>query len=294
MKKILFCLGLFIFVVGTYTSNAQSVIDADDENNFTHFYAKTLTKQKRAMPYPYLRENDVVWETWIWRTIDFREKFNQFFYYPTDQTKNTQGRISLTNTLMNAFQNGLIECYEDDDLKIPKDYEALGSIISNTYTVHIPEYDEYGDELEGRDTVITDEFNPEDIYSARIKEAWYVDKQDTRQKVRIVALALVYNYCKDRDGERTCDPVPLFWVPMNDMRVRNVLVTANSYDENNTNAERTYDDVFITRYFDSFITRKSNKYNRTIGSYLTGTDAIIESQNIEDELFNIESDMWEY
>ena len=34
--------------------------------------------------------------------------------------------------------------------------------------------------------------------------------------------------------------------------------------------------------------------NRPISAYLTGTDAILESQAIEEEIFDIESDMWEY
>ena len=67
-----------------------------------------------------------------------------------------------------------------------------------------------------------------------------------------------------------------------------------AYDEDNARAVRTYDDVFIDRYFDSYVDRVSNRMNRTIASYLTGTDAILESQKIEDAIFNIESDMWEY
>ena len=81
---------------------------------------------------------------------------------------------------------------------------------------------------------------------------------------------------------------------MNDMRVRNALVKVYAYDPNNTHAERSYDDIFVQRYFDSFIYRESNTPNREIASYLTGTDAILESQYIESKIFDIESDMWEY
>jgi hypothetical protein len=81
---------------------------------------------------------------------------------------------------------------------------------------------------------------------------------------------------------------------MDYMEVRNVLVNANAYDENNDVVERSYDDIFIQRYFDSYIIRESNVYNRSISQYLVGEDAIIESQKIEDKIFDIESDMWEY
>ena len=293
MKKIVFCLGMFI-LASALNVNAQSIIDAEDDHNFNDFYEKSLATGKQAMPYAFLRKTDVVWEHSVWRTIDFREKFNQFFYFPTDPTRNTQGRVSLTNAIMAALQNGDIEVYKEDDLTTPYTYEEMMSQLTRTYDYHIAEYDEYGDETEGRDTTITEPFRPEEVYSARIKEAWYIDKQDTRQKVRIVGMTLVYNYCKDRDGERVCDNVEMFWIPMNDMRVRNALVKVYAYDENNSHAERSYDDIFIQRYFDSFVYRESNTMNRSIASYLTGTDAILESQRVEDYLFEIESDMWEY
>jgi gliding motility associated protien GldN len=246
------------------------------------------------MPYAFLRESDVVWEHAVWRTIDFREKFNQFFYFPIDPTRNTQGRVSLTTAIMDALKNGDIEVFKEDDLTTPFTYEEMMSQLTRSYNFHIAEYDEWGDETEGRDTLITEEFKPEEVYSARLKEYWYIDKQDTRQKVRITGLTLVYNYCKDRDGERVCDNVEMFWVPMDDMRVRNALVKVLAYDEHNSHAERSYDDIFVERYFDSFCYRESNVMNRPISAYLTGTDAILESQAIEEEIFDIESDMWEY
>ena len=294
MKKLLFCLGLFFFMAGAFTANAQSIIDAEEDHNFNDFYKKDQVKGREAMPYAFLRESDVVWEHAVWRTIDFREKFNQFFYFPTDASKNTQGRSSLTTALMTALENGDIEVFKEDDLTTPYTYEEMRSQLTRSYNFHIAEYDEWGDETEGRDTMITEEFKPEDVYSARIKEYWYIDKQDTRQKVRITGLTLVYNFCKDRDGERVCDNVEMFWVPMDDMRVRNALVKVLAYDEHNSHAERSYDDIFIDRYFDSFCYRETNVMNRPISAYLTGTDAILESQAIEEEIFNIESDMWEY
>ena len=294
MKKLLFCLGLFLYAAGCYTASAQSIIDAEEDHNFNDFYKKDQVKGRDAMPYAFLRESDVVWEHSVWRTIDFREKFNQFFYFPTDPEKNTQGRVSLTTALMEAFKNGDIEVFREDDLTTPLSYEEMMGQMTRTYSFHIAEYDDWGDETEGRDTMITEEFRPQDVYSANIKEYWYIDKQDTRQKVRITGLTLVYKNCRDRDGERVCDDIQMFWVPMNDMRVRNVLVKVLAYDENNSHAERSYDDIFIQRYFDSFCYRETNVMNRPVSAYLTGTDAILESQAIENNIWDIESDMWEY
>ncbi len=293
MKKILFCLTLSFLLAGTVGTQAQTVLDAEDVN-FNDFYQKDLNKGQQAMPYAFLRESDVVWRHIVWRSIDFREKFNQFFFYPIETDRNTQGRISLVNLLLKAVENGEIEVFEDDDLKIPKDYEKVYGELNRERIVSQPIYDEWDEIVGTKDTVIHDDFNPEDVLSARIREEWYIDKQDTRQKVRILGLALYRNDCRDRAEGRECQEVAMFWVPMNDMRVRNVLARNYAYDEHNASLNRSYDDIFITRYFDSFVTREDNIQNRSISSYLTGTDAILESQRIEDRIFDIESDMWEY
>lgn len=296
MKKVLFCLSLFAIAFSNLPVNAQNIIDAEDDNNFNNYYEKTITHSRQAMPYAYLREDDVVWETMVWRKIDFREKFNQFFYFPTETDRNTDGRVNLINTVMAALKDGAIEAFDDEDFKIPKDYEKIYNELNRERQTSIPIYDpETDEEIGSRDTVIREEFDPTSVYTIRLKESWYIEKNDTRQKVRILGLQFIYNYCRmSDDGDNNCQTVSMFWIPMNDMRVRNALVKMPAYDENNSRTIRTYDDIFIERYFDSYVDRVSNRMNRTIASYLTGTDAILESQRIEEEIFNIESDMWEY
>lgn len=292
MKKVL--LSLLLLAGSILPMVGQTILDADDDKNFNDFYEKTMIKSRQAIPYPYLREDDVVWESIVWRSIDFREKFNQFFYFPIETTRNTQGRVNLVNTVLAALKDGSIEAFDDDDFHISKDYDKIYNELNRERTTSIPIFDENDEEIGSKDTTIREEFNPADVYTIRLKESWYIDKQDTRQKVRIVGLQFNYNYCQVRDGENVCQTVSMFWVPMDDMRVRNVLVKHIAYDENNSHAERSYDDIFIDRFFDSFVDRVDNRFNRSIASYLTGTDAILESQRIEEEIFNIESDMWEY
>lgn len=302
MKKLLFCLALMAVAFGNASVNAQNIIDAEDDNNFTNYYEKTIFKGRKAIPYPYLRESDVVWETAIWRSVDFREKFNQFFYFPTSTDENVQGRINLTNAILKAWEAGDIEAYEDDDLKVGTDYaKALGKLVRTTSSKEMATDEETGEMYETGEYIFdTTPFDPSNVFGIRLKEFWYIEKNDTRQKVRIVALALMANFCKERGGgegeepEMVCDNRVVAWFPMNDMRVRNILVKANCYDENNINAERSYDDIFVERYFDSYVLRESNRFNRTIASYTVGEDAILLSQEIENKIFDIESDMWEY
>ena len=300
MKKGLITLAIAMLAVAT---NAQSVIDADDGRNYNDFYQKGIVVGKKAMPYPALRESDVVWEKTIWRTIDMNEKFNQFFYFPTDPESNTQGRINLVNLIVAAAQEGTIEVFSDDDLEVPLDWsKALKQISGRDRPVETEARDEYGEVIydeEGEPVMTIDTirgtFDPAGVERIMLRETWYIDKADTRQKVRITGLAFkVKTTSVSPEGEEITMEGDSFWVPMDNMRVRDVLVNANAFDENNIVRERSYDDIFIQRYFNSYVTRVSNTYNRTIASYLTGEDAILESQQIEEEIFNLESDMWEY
>ena len=302
MKKVLiYALALVGYCAA---ANAQSIIDADDQRDPNDFYEKFIVKGKKALPLPDPRESDVVWEERVWREIHFNEKFNQFFYFPTDENKQTQGRINLVNLIVNAVKNGDIPTYEDDDMLREYDVaEAMKHLFGEARTKKIaltdadgqPIYDPETDEVMMKDTVIDATFNNESATRIQLKERWYIDKQDTRQKVRIVGLMFHYKKVMEGEGgqDREAD-AESFWIPMDDMRVRQVLVNANVYDEHNDALEMSYDDIFLQRKFDSYVVRKSNTYNRSVSDYLTGIDAILESQNIEDEIFEIESDMWEY
>ena len=298
MKKVLLGLSLMMLALGGMTVNAQNILDPEDENNLSNFYTRKITMSKKAIPYPALRESDVLWETCIWRTIDFREKFNQFFYFPKgeDSLNNNQGRINLAYLIYRSAANGEFEIFEDDELKIPVDWENMYKKLNKAdSTTTDPVYDEYGEIIEeGHDTVKYKSFTSDDYYKIHLKEFWYIDSKDTRMKVRIVSLALVDENCKEIDGDMECNPTIRFWIPMNDMRVRNIFARTNAYDLYNNNAERSYDEIFITRYFDSFVTHETNTHNRAVHDYLTGEDAQLESQSIEERIFDIESDMWEY
>lgn len=298
MKKVFLTLALAIMV--SLSCGAQSIIDAENGRNPNDFYERGVVVGKKAMPYPYLRESDVVWETTVWRVIDFNENFNQFFYFPIESSS-SQGRVSLVNLILKSAENGEIDIYSDDDMTEPIDWEKAKSQMSSKKTQKVPVIDpetnmpmeDEDGEYVMKDSTIIQEFDIASVKKVKIKEFWYIDKQDTRQKVRIVALQ--FQFLQPAAVEGAEDQLAWsFAIPMDDMKVRQMLVNANAFEENNVVAERSYDDVFIERFFDSYVVRESNKYNREISQYLTGKDAIFESQQIENKIFDIESDMWEY
>lgn len=282
---------LSLLLVGMLSCAAAQEV----EPNLGNFYQHTLLGQKQATPLPYIRQSDVVWQTWIWRIIDTRERSNQFFYYPLE-VQGSQGRKNLAYVLWDAIVADEIEVFEDDDLLIPKECADIVHYFTRADTLTLEVInDEDEESYEYKTVFVPREFTSDEIFRYRLKESWFIDKQSDRQLVRITGLAPIQEQYKDRDGEREYrGSVTLFWIPMQSPKVRHVLATHEAYFEDNLANLPTWDDIFLIRMFSSYITRESNVQNRTIDSYLTGTDAIMESERIENKLLDISIDMWEY
>jgi predicted nucleotide-binding protein (sugar kinase/HSP70/actin superfamily) len=77
-------------------------------------------------------------------------------------------------------------------------------------------------------------------------------------------------------------------------QVRILFAKKEAYCQENLTHLPTWEYAFNSFMYSSFITREDNVYNRAIHDYLTGEDALLESQRIEEEIMNISIDMWEY
>jgi len=75
---------------------------------------------------------------------------------------------------------------------------------------------------------------------------------------------------------------------------RYVLANADAFNPINDAQRRTYEDMFQKRFFNSYIIKESNVYNRPISAYAGGLDALAESERIKHELFLLEHDLWHY
>jgi gliding motility associated protien GldN len=246
--------------------------------------------QKKPMPIPMVREADVLWSQMIWRIIDVREKINQPLYFPT---KPAEGLTNLSSLLLKGIESGQITAYDarnDDDFKTPMTMaEVKAAFGAQTVTREVQNFDT--GEMETR--TIEGEIRLEEIKQFMIKEEWYFDKQNSRLQVRIVGICPIQEFYRSDVEGSPLQRRKVFWVYYPEARE---LLAANMvFNPYNDARKMTFDDLFIKRYFNSYIVQESNVYNnRTISQYLSGKDAMLESKMIEDKIFNYEQDLWEY
>ena len=255
------------------------------------YYERSYMWKHEPQDLGYVRESDVYWGRMLWRIIDVREKENQYFYFP-ENPEGVRGRKNLAYVLWDAINAGELELFEDDEMKIPLDCLRVIERATRSDTIQI--YDDYG-EADYTTVFVPHEFKSNDIYQYAVKEAVYLDRARSGMQVRKIGLAPMEDRYKVIDGETEyMGTVTLFWVPMLSMEVRELFARKEAYCRENLVHLPTWEYAFNSFMYSSFITRIDNVHNRAIHDYLTGEDAIMESQRIEEEIMNICSDMWEY
>ena len=285
MKKLF----LFALLAGMFQFSY-----AQDQTILDGAYKKDIRDggdDRKIQGYQHVREADVMWSTKIERVINLREKINQVFYYPIQEIDD---RRNLIDVLMDAVKEGTItaygNAYKDDEFKSPMSQSDINSIGIDGEAIEITEI--YDDEIEDyRPDTIINIFARTNVRKYRIKEEWYFDKQRSVMDFRIIGLCPVMDRYDDNGiyrGESS-----LFWVYFPEART--VLSKAEVFNHRKNDAARlTYDDIFHKRFFNSYIVKESNKYNRKITEYKQGIDALLEAEAIQEEIFNLEHDLWEY
>ncbi len=269
---------------------AQTVRTPDD------FTTGQPVGDRRPLAFPFLRYEDIVWTTDHWRTIELAERFNQFMYYP-DDPEHAYGKKSLAYILWDAMEAGEIPIYEDDDLKVPLDNEAFVRRYTKPDTILLElGYDDETDTEIYETVIVPKNFDGADIKRYDLRMTWFIGKQDTRQDFRNIALAPMKETYREVPGieDIYLGCLPIFWVPMQHPAVRTLLARYTAYiDENNVVRQPSWDWVFLNQYYHAYTSRETNPFGRTIDSYLTGDDALLEAAIIEEQVFEIENGMWE-
>lgn len=285
MKRLLFVLsgllGLAIFLPDNVFSQ---VLDSKPRDGV---YDKKTISQVQPIPYPYLREADVIWTKRIWRVVDLREKMNQPFYYP--ESPQNQWR-SFAQILWDGLKEGTITAYNDDvddQFTSPMTFKEIQDRVESHDSILVPDPDNE-DQMIWAPKITT--FEAADVRKFLVKEDYYFDRQRSVFEVRILGICIVKP--KMVEGISMGDQ-RLFWVYFPDCR--NLFAQNEIFNLKNGAAGRmTYDDVFMKRMFSSYIYKEENVYNRTIANYAGGVDALLESERIKNSLQEFEANLWEY
>ena len=263
---------------------------AQSPNVLDGAYVKETNLTKRVIPYPHLREADVMYKRRIWQEIDLRQKFNHPFYFPLDAIQDRQNLFDVVREAL--LVEGSLVAYsagplgDDDEFTFPLSADSIRKIL-NPVTL-VKQYDDYGEVIGTIQQ--SNELSSDQITRYRIKEDWIWDRQRSERYVRILGIAPMLEDF-DVDGN-SVGFRPLFWLYYPECRY--VFANSEVYNMFNDAQRRTYEDLFQKRYFSSYIVKEDNSFNRMIVSYARGLDALAESERIQQELFNLEHDIWHY
>jgi gliding motility associated protien GldN len=282
--------------------------NAEDKSSIVMdgIFRKDLIASRAPIPYPRIREADVIWKKRIWRVVSLTERVNYPLYYPT---KEFLARKSLIQTLVLAIRDGEIRAYNPDT-----DDEFTDLLTADDITKRFDAVDrsEKRMKMDGTgDTMVTirGEYRWAEVLEIGIKEDWFFDKHYSKMFTRIVGICPIRVFDKTggaedaapAESEESATPEivelskkELFWIHYDEARP--VLARTPAYMPNNDATTLSYDDIFNMRRFSSYIRKESNVHDdRSIGDYTTtGYDAMLESEKIKENIVSWEHDLWEY
>lgn len=248
-------------------------------------YDKENTVNRKFIPYTYLREGDVQWSKRVWREIDMREKINHPLYYPIEPIN---GRTSLFQLLSKSILNDEITAFADEEFLRPLELAEVKKKLMSCDSVEESSVADDGTE------VITKVFKCDstsifkNIRKFRLKEDWFFDKQKSVMEVRILGICPITFI--ERDGDDI--DVEMFWVYFPECRYK--FAENEVYNTKNDAERRSFDDLFWKRQFNSNIVKESNVYERGMGEYAKGIDALLENDRVKKEIFQYEHDFWHF
>ncbi|MES2004556.1 MAG: gliding motility protein GldN [Bacteroidota bacterium] len=249
---------------------------------------RSQVKDRKPLEYEYLRMDDEMWSEYWWLEIDAREKMNQSFMYPGKDDNGDQRFFAI---MLNAIKNDSVTAFspDDDRFTTPLTNDQIFNQTASTFdTVDV------ADPVTGAiERIITKKakFNPDSIYTFRIKEQLIFDKEKSRLYTRILGIAPI---AKQLIGGKSI-PRILFWIYYPDLR--KTLAKVDVYNPKNNASRMTWEELFENRFYSSYLIKSSA--NNPSDKYLNAMIKdplfrLLEGENIKTRVFNYEQDLWQY
>jgi gliding motility associated protien GldN len=263
-----------------------------------------VSERPGPVPYPAVKESDVMWHVTIWRDIDLREKRNHALYFPTEPQGNFKSLGQLifdAIDMYNPDNENALPLYTDEYCNVKKERSELKDALGNPKKML--ELDPDTGEPIG-EKIIDNPFTASEIMYYRLKEVWFFDKNRGEMNVRILEIEPFFEYEKDAgaisndDGNDVTSLKTkrrLGYIKYDELRP--YLAQQQYYTPKNVAIQLTFDDILTwKRYFSSYIIAEGNiQNNRDIQEYKTNPrDQRLESEKIMSQIRNFESEIWEY
>lgn len=317
-------------IAGSLTSIAQSnLLNAKTVSEIgKKTEAQKISDNDKPLAYGYVDDRDVLMGKTTWEIIDLNEKINFPLYFPVDTANIGADRRSLYDVLTKAIKKGRItEVYTDSYFNTKKSMKDIEGSLSRIDTTDAGRelINQYPDDYKSRvvkkkvvtgtgkkksvsyveetvgptrtipsEYVLKQDLTAQDVTQYKIKGYWYFDKRQGDLKYRLLGICPVTPdvYTMNSDEK---DYIELFWVFFPDART--VLHEAKAFNDVNTAASISFDQILNSRRFNSVIYKEENVYgDREIKDYMK-TDAqyqLFESERIKEKIRNFEENMWNY
>ncbi len=254
-----------------------------------------LVQDKTPLPYDNIRIDDQVYKQVIWRVIDTRERINLPFKYEADEDNGNQQFI---NILLKHIKDGDITAFDNsnDRFTTPLTVDQVAKLlVGSSYDIDVPdiEKDPTGTLGTMKRITIRDEFNENAIRSYAVKEEVIFDRETSRLHFRILGIAPMKTLFNDDGSERAT--FRLFWVYYPD--VRPYLSKYEAYNPKNMAARMSWEEVFESRYFSSYIYKSTlnNPFDKPLEGFIKDPlMRLLEGERIKETIFNWEQDQWSY
>lgn len=253
---------------------------------------RDLVKERTPLSYEDIREDDAVFMVRVWREIDTREKINLPFRYAAVENSGSQRFISI---LLKAIKDGDVTAFSGDDDRFTTPITADDAINafgggSDTSKVYDSEGNVAGYQVRAK------AIDPDSIYKFQLKEEWIFDKESSRMYVRILGIAPVIPYRLSTGDIVANSERPVWWVYYPDLRP--ILAKYEVYNPKNIGAQMTWEELFESRMFNSYIVKSSidNPFDIPLSSVYPNNTLfrLLQGEKIKDKIFNYEQSLWSY
>lgn len=279
MKYLLAVCCLLSFYPLQAQQNSGEVPAEEPIEGFT--YLERTVPEREAIPYPEIREADVMYAQRVERLLDTREKQNLLCQHPKNP---------LYQVIFDAVERGEINAYKSDSFTGTYRHDTVVKMFATSEVIKVPDPEFEG---EFKDSIIYNDYPLESIYKWRVVEEWIVEKQTGELVPRIIGIAPMMTLSAQGLDLAEYEGFYIKW-----SEARQLLVNEKAFNSHNDATAFTYYDFFEQQRYAATIAKVPNAFDLDFAEYPELMDnplaQLLEAEKAKNKIMNYESDLWQY